>query len=146
MDPPGAADRGVTAERIAALTAAITAFSGVMNTPRGEIVNRSAILREVETDVAGLVELVTDMDDLVLQFDGSDDAERFIEAWKRARMIVDVGGSPGTGSPQPTSAPAAATAAAAAKLISPATRNPGRPFPHCGEGCFFTQKKLDMPW
>jgi hypothetical protein len=56
---PAAAGRGVTAARIATITAAITAFSNVMNTPRGQVVNKSALLREVETAIAGLVEDVT---------------------------------------------------------------------------------------
>ena len=38
--------------RLAALTAAITGFTNVMSTPRGQIVNRSALLKEAETDVA----------------------------------------------------------------------------------------------
>ena len=99
----GAAGRGVTAARVAALTAAITAFSNVMSTPRGQIVNRSALLKEVETDVAALLEKVSDMDDLVVQFDGTDAGKRFIEAWKRARIIVDTGGGHGgTTTPAPT--------------------------------------------
>lgn len=102
----GAAGRGVTAARVAALTAAITNFSKVMNSPRGEIVNRSALLREVETDVAALVEAVSDLDDLVVQFDGSEAGERFIEAWKRARIIVDTGGGRTNGTaPAKTPAP-----------------------------------------
>ncbi len=88
----GAAGRGVTAARVAALTAAITSFSNVMSSPRGQIVNRSALLKEVETDTAALMESVSNMDDLVLQFDATDDGKRFIEAWKRARIIVDTGG------------------------------------------------------
>ena len=32
-----------------------------MNTPRGQIVNKSALLREVETDTAALVQLATDI-------------------------------------------------------------------------------------
>ena len=96
----GAADRGVTPARVAALSAAITAYSQVMSTPRGQIVNRSALLKEVETDVAALLETVADMDDLVVQFDGSDAGRRFIEAWKRARIIVDSGGGGGA-SPTP---------------------------------------------
>ena len=98
----GAAGRGVTAARVAALTAAITGFSNVMSTPRGQIVNRSALLKEVETDVAALLEKVSDMDDLVVQFDGSDAGKRFIEAWKRARIIVDSGGGGGTSPTPPT--------------------------------------------
>ena len=105
----GAAGRGVTAARVAALTAAITAFSNVMSTPRGQIVNRSALLKEVETDTAALVEFVGDMDDMALQFDGTDAGRRFIEAWKRARIIVDTGGGQGGGTtptpPTPTPPP-----------------------------------------
>jgi hypothetical protein len=51
---------------------AINAFTGVMNLPRGQIVNRSTLLKEVDTDTADLLEQVADMDDLVLQFDGTD--------------------------------------------------------------------------
>ena len=88
----GAAGRGVTAARVAAPTAAIIGFSNVMSTPRGQIVNRSALLKEVETDTAALMVFVNDMDDLALQFDGTEAGKRFIEAWKRARIIVDTGG------------------------------------------------------
>ena len=90
---PGATGRGVTAARIAALTAAIGAFTKVMNNPRGQIVNRSTLLKEVDTDTADLMEQVADLDDLVMQFDGTDAGKRFIEAWKRARIIVDTGGA-----------------------------------------------------
>jgi hypothetical protein len=104
---PGAAGRGVNAARIATLTAAIAGFTKVMNNPRGQIVNRSTLLKEVDTDTADLLEQVADMDDLVLQFDGTDAGKRFIEAWKRARIIVDTGGGHGNGgTPTPTPAPA----------------------------------------
>lgn len=99
---PGATGRGVTAARVAALTAAITGFSKVMSSPRGQIVNRSTLLKELDTDVAALVEMVNDLDDLVLQFDGTDAGKRFIEAWKRARIIVDAGGNGGTPPKTPT--------------------------------------------
>ena len=94
------------AARLATLTAAIAAFGKVMNTPRGEIVNKSALLREVETDTAALVQLATDMDDLALQFDGTDAGKRFIEAWKRARIIVDTGGGHSGTPPTPPTPPA----------------------------------------
>ena len=105
---PGAAGRGVTAARIATLAAAITAFGNVMNNPRGQIVNRSTLLKEVDTDTADLLQQVADLDDLVLQFDGTDAGKRFIEAWKRARIIVDSGGGHST-APTPTPTPAPAT-------------------------------------
>jgi hypothetical protein len=106
LPEPGAAGRGVTAARIATLTAAINAFTAVMNMPRGQIVNRSTLLKEVDTDTADLLEQVADMDDLVLQFDGTDAGKRFIEAWKRARIIVDTGGGHGNGGTPPTPPPA----------------------------------------
>ena len=102
----GAAGRGVTAARVAALTAAITSLSNVMSSPRGQIVNRSALLKEVDTDTATLVEFVGDVDDMALQFDGTEAAKRFVEAWKRARIIVDTGGghsNGGTPTPPPSS-------------------------------------------
>ena len=101
----GAAGRGVTAT----LTAAIAGFTNVMSNPRGQIVNRSTLLKEVDTDTADLLEQVADMDDLVLQFDGTDAGRRLIEAWKRARTIVDSGGGHGNGTP-PTPTPPAPTA------------------------------------
>ncbi len=104
----GAAGRGVTAARVATLTAAITSFSKVMSTPRGQIVNRSALLKEVETDVAALIETVRDMDDLVAQFDCGEPGKRFMEAWKRARIIVDLGGGHANGGTPPTPPPAPA--------------------------------------
>lgn len=106
VSDPAAAGRGVTADRIAALDSAIKAFTKVMNLSRGEVVNKSALLREVETDVAALVQLVTDMDDLAIQFDGTDAGKRFIEAWKRARIIVDTGGGHGGTPPAPPTPPA----------------------------------------
>ena len=46
------------------------------------------------------------MDDLALQFDGTDAAKRFIEAWKRARNIVDTGGGHSGTPPTPPTPPA----------------------------------------
>ena len=91
---PDAAKRGVTAARIATLSAAITNFSKVMNAPRGQIINRSTMIREVETDTANLLDQCSALDDLALQFDGTEAGRRFIEAWKHARIIVDAGHSP----------------------------------------------------
>lgn len=101
----GAAGRGVTPARIGTLSAAITAFSRVMNNPRGQIVNRSTLLKEVDTDTADLLEQLNDLDDLVLQFDGTDAGKRFIEAWKRARTIVDSGGGHNGTTPPPAPTP-----------------------------------------
>ncbi len=92
---PSAAGRGVNAARIAALSGAITTFSGLLNAPRGQIANRAALIRELETRVAGLMNLIAALDDLVLQFDGTPAGRNFIAAWKQARIIVDAGHGPG---------------------------------------------------
>jgi hypothetical protein len=65
------------------LTTAIANLGKLVNTPRGQIVNRSGLLKEVETDLATLLEKVSDTGELVVQFDGSDGGKLFIEAWKR---------------------------------------------------------------
>ena len=84
------------------MTAALEAFKKYMNLPRGQVVDRSTLLKEVETDVAKLLEQLGDLDDLIVQFDGTDAGRRFIEAWKRTRIIVDtVGGGQVTPPPVP---------------------------------------------
>jgi hypothetical protein len=95
LSEAGAAGRGVTAARIAILSASIAAFTELLNHPRGQIVNRSTLLKEVETDTAALLEDLRDLDDLVLQFEGTESGPRFIQAWKKARIIIDAGHGPG---------------------------------------------------
>ena len=95
LSETGAAGRGVTAARVAILTAAITAFENLLNHPRSQIVNRSTLLKEVETDTAALLEDLRDLDDLVLQLEGSEAGARFLQAWKQARIIIDAGHGPG---------------------------------------------------
>ncbi len=95
----GAENRGVTAARVVSLSAANGVFVGVMSLPRGQIVNRSTLLKEVETDMAAVLALTVGLDDQVVQFDGTEEGRRFIEAWRRARIIVDNGGGHAGGEP-----------------------------------------------
>lgn len=104
---PNAAKRGVTAARITAVTTAADSYTPVMNLPRGQIVNHSALLKEIETDTADLLVDMHDLDDLAVQFDGTDAGKRFIAAWVNARSIVDAGHGH-TAAPTPTPAPASA--------------------------------------
>lgn len=106
---PEAAKRGVTAARVAAVTTALAAYAPLMGLPRGQIVNRSALLKEVETDIAALLDQLANLDDLILQFDGTDAGQRFIAAWKRARIIVDAGHGHSTEEETPAPAPAPTT-------------------------------------
>ncbi len=88
---PGAADRGITTANIATLTSAITVFEAKLNMPRGQVVNRSTLLKEVAKDAATLLEDLSDLDDLIPQFASTPDGQRFAQAWKNARIIVDAG-------------------------------------------------------
>lgn len=99
----GATDRGITTARITALTTAISAYETALNAPRGQIVNRSALLRELETQVAGLLDAISDLDDLIIQFGGTAAGDLFLSAWQSARNILDAGHGPGTPpAPPPT--------------------------------------------
>ena len=81
-----------------------------MSSPRGQIVNRSTLLKEVETDAADLLDQLSDLDDLVLQFDGTDAGQRFMAAWKHARSIYDAGHGPGQDTPPTPTPPVTPTA------------------------------------
>ena len=105
---PGAAGRGVTTARATAVTTALTRYQAALNAPRGQTVTHGAVLRELETCVAGLMEKVRALDDLVIQFDGTDAGRRFIDAWKGARVIVDAGHGPGAEEPPAPPTPPAA--------------------------------------
>ncbi len=88
---PSSAGRGVTTARVTVVRAARDAFNRLKNAPRGQIVNRSTLRRELETRVAALMEAAADLDDLSIQFDEDAAARRFTSAWKQARQIVDAG-------------------------------------------------------
>ncbi len=100
-DEPGADGRGITLARIAALSAAITAYDTLRTQPRGQIINRTTYLRDLATRIAALLEEVHDLDDLVLQMDTTEAAHLFTTAWKQARLILDAGHGPTT-PPVPT--------------------------------------------
>ncbi len=103
---PAAVIRGVTPGAIATLAAAIAAFEGLLTKPRTNLVTRNTLLRELATRVAGHLEELADLDDLVLQFGGTPAGQRFVAAWQAARVIVDAGGSQSPEEPA-TPAPAA---------------------------------------
>ena len=86
------------------MTAAIADFQQLLDAPRQHVVDRGTLIREIALEVAALVALVTDLDDLVLQFHGTEAGRRFIEAWRRARIIVDSNG----GGSIPAAAPVSA--------------------------------------
>ena len=104
---PGAENRSVTTEHVKEQSRAIAAFAAASGAPRGQIANGGTVLRELQTDVAALMDKLRDLDDLILQFDRTATGRRFIEAWRRARIIVDVGGSAAAPT-SPESPPAAA--------------------------------------
>ena len=100
----GAHARGITTARITLLSNAIAAYEGLLNSPRSTIVDRSMHRRDLTTRVAGLLEEIRDLDDLVQQFDTTEAGRRLISAWKQARNIVDAGHGPGE-TPAPPAPP-----------------------------------------
>ncbi len=108
---PEAVARGVTPAAITALATAIATFEGLLTTPRSNLVTRNTLLRELATRVAGHLEALADLDDLILQFGGSVEGQRFVAAWQATRVIVDAGGSQSSDpEPEPTApTPAAPT-------------------------------------
>ena len=77
----------------------------MVNAPRGKIVNRTALLRELETQVAVLVDDAEDLDDLVAQFDGSEAGRLFGVAWNQSRINLDAGHGPTPPTPPPPPTP-----------------------------------------
>ena len=61
------------------MTEARQVFSQVIDSPRGQIVNRRTLPKKVETDIAALLALLSDLAGLVLQFDAQADGPRLIE-------------------------------------------------------------------
>ena len=53
-----------------------------------------------------LVDQSTSIRDLVIQFSGSEPGDRFLEAWKKSRIIVDAGHGPGEEEEAPSPIPA----------------------------------------
>lgn len=102
---PGAEDRGITAERVEETSQAIATFSSLMGTPRGQLAHRGTLLRELEEGVKALRVRLSTLDDLVLQFNRTQDGLRLIGAWRRARVLVDLRGN--SGAPSQPEAPAA---------------------------------------
>ena len=93
VNDPGAEGRGITTARVDALSEAIADFLSVIGNTRGQIVSRGTLLRDVETEIATIMDDLNDLDDIVLQFGDTDAGHSFVEAWRRARTIVDAGGS-----------------------------------------------------
>ena len=90
----GADKRGVTPALIAELQAARDKFASIDSAPRTGIVNRSTLLKDLDAKVAALMEKLDDLDDLVIQYDGTPAGRHFIAAWRQARLIVDSGHAP----------------------------------------------------
>ena len=74
----------------------------MINAPRAKIVDRTALIRELETRTAALVDSLEDLDGMAVQFDGTDAGRLFGTAWNQGRVIVDAGPGPG---PTPTPPP-----------------------------------------
>jgi hypothetical protein len=70
---------------------------------------RASLLRELETRVADLMDAIRDLDDLLVQYEGTYPGRVFSAAWRQARQIVSLGHrfepEVPTTTPAPTPAP-----------------------------------------
>lgn len=69
--------------------------------PRTGIVSRSTLLKQFDAKVTDLMEQLEDLDDLVIQYDATHAGLTFIDAWRKARIIVDGGHGPSNDDPTP---------------------------------------------
>ncbi len=75
----------------------------LVNVPRGQMVNRSAPLKAIETDDDAMLDQLAD---LILLLDGGETGQRFQAAWQRARGNPDAGHGPAPEeTPTPTTLP-----------------------------------------
>ncbi len=108
LSEPGADGCGITAERIVRFSETIEVFAKVLTHPRSQVTTRGALLNEIGKEVARFLGVLEHLDRLVLQFGVTAPGQEFIEAWRRSRVIVDLGGAipkrvtpPTTPAPQP---------------------------------------------
>ena len=118
---PEAESRGISVQLVEEHSATISRFSSEAATPRSQIANRIALLREVRSDVDALVRRLQGLDDLIVQFARTPMGRRFVAAWRAARVIVDSGGG-SNAVPTPDSTPEASPSVAQPAQAQATTR------------------------
>ena len=80
-------------------------YSTAVGAPAGARARRKALTDVLPSKFAAVEEQFAQLDDLVIQFRGSDAGDRFVDAWFNARRVVDTGRRANKPSPAPAPAP-----------------------------------------
>ena len=82
---------GVTAAKFAEVDELWTNYSTAVGAPGSARARRKAITNALPGQFAAVEEKFAELDDLIIQFRGNEDGDRFVEAWFNARRVVDMG-------------------------------------------------------
>ena len=82
---------GVTAATVAAVDALWDNYRAVVGAPVSARARRKALTGALPGQFAEVEEQFSELDDLVIQFRGTEAGDRFVEAWFNARRVIDTG-------------------------------------------------------
>jgi len=106
---PASGDKyGVTAAKFAEVDQLWTDYSTAVGAPASARARRKAITDALPGQFAAMEEKFAELDDLVIQFRGSEGSDVFVEAWFNARRVVDTGRRAARPNPAPAPPPALA--------------------------------------
>ena len=98
-------DFGVTAAKVAALDGLWDRYSTAVGAPRGARAKRKAITDALPSPFGDVEEQFAALDDMIVQFRGTPEGDRFVDSWSNARRVVDLGRR--ANKPNPAPAPPA---------------------------------------
>lgn len=101
-----AADYGITADAVTAVNKEIEEYAAVLSAPQAGIAGRKGLTEQVRDRFNAVEALFATLDDMILQFGGTDAGRDLIASHQAARIIRDLGAGPGQPStPQPAPQP-----------------------------------------
>jgi hypothetical protein len=82
---------GVVAAKVAAVDELWEKYSAAVGAPIGARAKRKALTESLPGRFAAVEEQYAELDDLIIQFRGTEAGDRFVEAWFNARRVFDTG-------------------------------------------------------
>jgi hypothetical protein len=101
---------GLTADAVSKVDDLWSRYSTAVGAPGSARAKRKAMTGALPGQFASAEEVFAELDDLVLQFRGSEEGNRFVDAWFNARRVSDTGRRAAKANHTPTPAPAPAHA------------------------------------
>lgn len=99
---------GVAATKVAALDSLWDNYRTAVGAPASARAKRKALTEALPSQFAVVEDQFSELDDLIIQFRGTEASDRFVEAWFNARRVVDTGrraAKPAPAAPAPTVQP-----------------------------------------